>query len=378
MKRYIYALCVVLQSMLLYTSCLSSDSSSDITVYDDMAIKSFSLTTVNRYIHTTSKSGGDSIYKKTLTTKPTFTIDQTLHRIYNTDSLPKDCDLQHVLVSIAGTTYSGSIYIKSAISDTLTAYSSSDSIDFSQTREIRVYNNTLQTYRAYEVTLNQHQVETDKILWEKAPSETFPAEDVTEPLKQYAADAGLGDFIGAGRQEAYAFNKDRTQIMVSKDYGVTWEADTMDGDPSLLPTGEFSFVSYPFASNEDTDYQLLIGSLAEGEEYCSVWRKVAEFAEDSEACKWVNIPVEGYNRYYLPNVSGYSLVYFHGLVLAISPSDIRYSRDGGITWQNSDNYVLPTGDDGAAHHFQAVTDDEDVLWLKDLDTEDVWRGILVE
>ena len=38
MKRYIYVLCVVLSSMLLYTSCLGSNDSTEITVYDDMAI----------------------------------------------------------------------------------------------------------------------------------------------------------------------------------------------------------------------------------------------------------------------------------------------------------------------------------------------------
>ncbi len=379
MKRYIHVLCALLMSTLLYTSCLSSDSDDDdLTVYDDMAIKAFSLTTVNRYIHTTSKSGGDSIYKKALVTKPSFTIDQTQYKIYNTDSLPKDCDLKHVLVSITGTTYSGAIYIKNVDSDTIQIYSSSDSIDFSQTREIRVFNNNYEKYRTYEVKINQHQVETNTILWEKMAAGTFPENEAEEHLKQAAAEAGLGDFIGTGTKEAYAFSKDRQQIMVSNDDGATWTPDSIDGDLSLLPTGDFAFASYPLVTNEDTDYQLLVGNLEGGDKYCIVWRKVAEYAEGSMPSKWVVIPTEDYNNYYLPATTGYNLVYFHGRVLAISADGIRYSRDGGITWQTSDGYALPSSDLGGFSHIKAATDAEGTLWFKDLDTEEVWRGVLVE
>lgn len=379
MKRYISALCVLLSGMLLYTSCLKSDNDSyDVTVYDDMAITGFSLSTVNRYIHTTSKSGSDSIYKKTLTSTslPTFTIDQTLNKIYNTDSLPKDCDLKHVLATISSSTYSGDIVLKTIVGDTLYTYSSSDSIDFTQSREIRVYNNSLQKYRSYEVAINQHKVETNKILWEQMSTQDYPADETTGKWEKIVADAGLGTFIGTGTKEAYAFNADRTKIMVSKDEGVTWVPDSIDGGGLLLPTGNIAFVSYPFASNDDTDYQLLVGNFSEGETYCSVWRKVAEYAAGSQPCKWVNIPVEGYNPYALPASSDYCLVYFHGQVLAISPSDIRYCLDGGITWRTSDKFALPA--DTNFSDVEATTDAEGALWLRDNDTNTVWRGILVE
>ena len=375
MKRYIYVLCVVLSSMLLYTSCLGSNDSTEITVYDDMAITGFSLATVNRYLHTTTKSGKDSIYKKVMTVRPTFTIDQTQYKIYNTDSLPKDCDLKHVLVSISSSTYSGAIFIKSVVGDTLYTYNSTDSIDFSHVREIRVFNNTLQKYRSYEVKVNQHQVETNKILWEEASSEDYPVSDSRQEWEKKAADAGLGDFIGTGRQEAYAFSKDRTKIMVSKDEGTTWTPDSIDGDLSLLPKGTFAFVSYPFAPNENTDYQILAGEPEDGEIACWVWRKIAEYSEGSMVSKWVNIPLEPYNRFFLPVSQNFSLVHFHGYVLAIDPTGIHYSRDGGITWLTSDNFKLPEDD---AFNVEAVTDADGVLWFKDLDTDEVWRGVLIE
>lgn len=377
MKRYFFVLCITLSSVLLYTSCLGSDNY-EANTYDDMAITGFSLSTVNRYIHTTSKSGGDSVYKKVLKPTPTFTIDQSQYKIYNTDSLPKDCDLKHVLATISGSTYSGNIYLKSIASDTLFLYSSSDSIDFSQTREIRVYNNTLEKFRTYEVTLNQHLVETGTILWEKMPAESYPVDTEKERWEQIvAANTNLKSFIGAGTKEAYAFSQDG-RIMVTKDEGATWAPDSLDDDMSLLPRQSIAFVSCPFAPNEETDYQLLAGIIEEGEVISVVWRKIAEYSEGSQACKWVYLPYKSYNKYYLPATPNLSLVYFHGYVLAIGTDTIRYSQDGGITWHTSDQFTLPHGSEDLYFNTEAVTDSEGALWFKINETNEVWRGILVE
>ena len=377
MKRYIYALCIALSSVFLYASCLRSDSS-EVTVYDDVAIAEFTLAKVNRYIHTTSKSGKDSVYKKEMTEFPTFTIDQIQFKIYNTDSLPNDCDLKHVLASISTSTYSGGVYFKSLDSDTLWVYSSTDSIDFSQPRQVRVFNNTYEKFRTYEVKINQHQVETDKILWEKKSADDYP-DDVNARWKEIvAANESLGQFIGASEHEGYAFSEDGNQIMISKDEGATWEPDNIDGDVSLLPREDIAFVSYPFAPNEDTDYQLMAGVVEEGEIACSIWRKVAEHAEGSQASKWVQLPLEEYNRYYLPAMVGFSLVRFHSYVLAIDSNAIYCSLDGGITWRTSDMFTLPGNGETYFYHVEAMTDEEGALWFKDLDTNNVWRGVLVE
>ena len=364
----------MLMSVVCFTSCLNTDET-ETTVYDDMAISGFSLATVNRYIHTTSKSGTDSVYKSTLTTKPTFTIDQKQFKIYNTDSLPNDCDLKHVLATITSSTYSGSIYIKSLVSDTLWVYSSSDSIDLSQPRELRVYNNTYEKYRAYELTVNKHQVETEKILWEQMSADAYPTDTDKKMWEQRVADAGLKSFIGAGTKEAYAFNQEG-RIMVTTDEGATWTPDNVDDDDlPFLPKQEIAFVSYPFTPNEDTDYQMMTGIIEEGEVISVVWRKIAEYAEGSQPSKWVMVPFEVYNRYYLPAMNDFNLVWFNGSVLAIDSNWIRSSRDGGITWKTSDILQLPSDN---LFSVEAYTDDEGALWIKDKTTDNVWRGIYVE
>ena len=113
MKRYIYTLCIIATTALGLTSCLKDSDKTDTTVYDETAITGFSLATVNRYIHTTKSNGNDTIYKSALVVKDyPFSIDHYQRKIYNTDSLPADCDLKHVLVTVTTSTYTGTVLIK--------------------------------------------------------------------------------------------------------------------------------------------------------------------------------------------------------------------------------------------------------------------------
>lgn len=373
MNKHISALFAMMMGALLMISCLNSDSDSDINYYNDTAITAFSLTTVNRYIHTTSKSGKDSIYKKTLSNPVTFFIDQYNRKIYNADSLLADCDLSHVLASIS-TKNSGVVTIKSLISDTLFTYSSSDSLDFSKTREIRIYANSGSSYRSYQVSVNKHQVETGKLLWEQMSADSYPVDTKKAQWEQIVANAGLARFIGAGTKEAYAYDQEG-RLMVTMDEGATWQPDSLGDDASLLPKESYAFVSCPFSSNDQTDYQMLAGVIAEGEVNSVVWRKVAEYAEGSQPSKWVMIPFEEFNRYSLPAMGDFSLVYFQNSILAIDSNWIRRSRDGGITWKTSEAMLLPSDN---LIRVEACTDNDGALWLKDKDTNNVWRGVLVE
>ena len=373
MNKHISALFALIMGALLMTSCLNSDDS-EVTYYNDTAITAFSLTTVNRYIHTTSKSGKDSVYKKTLSDPITFCIDHYNKTIYNIDSLYADCDLSHVITSIS-TKNSGIVVLKGIDNDTLYTYSSSDSLDFSKTREIRVYANDGSNYRAYQVTVNKHQVETEKLLWEQMPAGSYPVDEKKAQWEQIVANnKSLTRFIGAGTKEAYAYDQEG-RLCVTKDGGETWAVDSLDESTALLPKESVAFVSCPFAANDQTDYQLLAGVIEEGEIVCSVWRKVAEYAEGSQPSKWAHIPYEVYNRYQLPAMIDFSLVWFHGRILAIDSNWIRSSIDGGITWKTSDALTLPASN---LTGVEACTDDEGALWLKDKNTDNVWRGVLVE
>ena len=363
----------MLASMVLYTSCLGSDSADSNDYYHSTAIQTFSLATVNRYVHTTSKSGGDSIYKKALSNPVVFTIDQYQRKIYNTDSLPADCDLNHILATIT-CLKSGVIVLKSMTSDTLTVYSSTDSIDFSKPREIRVYANDNSNYRAYEVTINKHQVASNTMVWQKMSAADLPTDATKAWWEEKVAAAGLKQFIGSGRAEAYAFSNDG-ELMVSKDKGETWTTDALDDDRALLPTENYAFVSYPFVANDSTDYQLFVGT-NDQKDYCVVWRKICEFASKSLPSKWSFMPTESFNQYKLPKMENLNLLYYKGQVLAIgNDGKIYISRDQGITWKTTSAYTLPSN---IGTYNLSATISDGFIWLVGIDTGEVWRGQMID
>ncbi len=375
MKRYIHALCAALTCVVLYTSCMNSDDNSSAVVYDDMAITGFRLTSINRLVHSTTKAGKDTVIKKTLANPVPFTINQETYEIYNVDSLPYGCDTKRVLATISSKN-NGQIMIKSFVGDTLSFYRSTDSIDFSKPRVLEVYTSDLKAYRSYTVEVNVRQYDNSTMQWERVTLDELPDYgDDADEWEDIMAKEELRKFIGEGTVEAYAFDYDN-KIMVSKDDGATWVPDSVDGDASLLPTQSSAFVSIPFGVNDSTDYQLMVGSCEKEKTESVVWRKIAEFGYDYDPCKWVQIPSDPRNDYYLPKLEHISLLYYNGLILAIgSDKKIYQSRDKGITWKTSKAYTLPEGFD--SKDFIAFSDFE-YIWIYARDTGEAWRGIKIE
>ena len=361
-----------------FLSCIGSDK--EVDLYDEACISSVSITAMNKLEHTLGEDWQDATYKVKVTSFPTLTIDQKNYKIYNTDSLPFESVMDRILLSIEKTAYSGAIVIRSIDGEDMwKVYSSTDSIDFSKPREFRVLNTDGSKYRSYQVNLVAHQVPTNKIRWKEMPKESYPAaKKGSVDWEKAVKDAGLAKFIGEGIFEAYAFRADG-QIMVSTDNGITWKEDQMDEDKSLAPFQEFRFLSIPFAVDADADYQLLIGKSGTEEDRVTdamtVWRKIAEYDDSHRPSKWVLMPLEEYNKYYLPLNEKYSLLCFNNEILAVSNKGTRVTRDGGLTWKMAKRYELPYDD---LEEIVATTDDEDYIWIKELESGSVWRGTYVK
>lgn len=168
MKNKIAAFVVLFSSVFVLASCLKNDSD-EIVYYDDTAITSFNVGTLNRYIHTKSSTGEDSVYKTTLDcSKYKFYIDQYKKVIYNADSLPLGIDVSKVLVS-ATSKNAGLIAVnlktKDGTADSLVYVTSTDSIDFTNPLEFRVFNTMGSAYRSYMVHVNVHQEVADSFHW---------------------------------------------------------------------------------------------------------------------------------------------------------------------------------------------------------------------
>lgn len=376
MKRYLYTLCVILVGSSCLLSCFS-DKENNVVIYNETAITNMQLTAVNRKVHTTTSQGKDTTYVRKLTTFPKFTIDHANGKIFNTDSLPSDCDLSRVLIALSASSRTGTLFIKALENDDLAFYSSADSIDFTSPREIRAYNTDGKLYKSYQVTLNKHQAATGKLIWEERPLSEFPTKQAEEmeEWEEIVKESGLETFIGATRKEAYAYSHDN-KLMVTRDNGETWEEDYVNSDPSLLPLDNFNFVYYPTKADSEDDYVLMVGYLDDGIT-TSIWRKIVEDSKFGVIGDWIHMPVESYNQYLLPSVPQ-AMVYFNNAVLAFCTFfGIYESRDGGITWKEyPEFYTIPNKDEDLMN-FEVTTDDG-YLWFKDKDEEKVWRGHILE
>lgn len=305
MKRYFWSLVILTALVFSLTSCFGDDD--DTVVYDDAGLASFSISgTVKMYFTVKNAEGRDSTYKKYLSTanRYAFYIDQRQRLIYNPDSLPYNCDLSKVLVSVSAHN-GGVIAFKSMTSDSLYTYNSSDSIDFTQPRYIYVYSNSGRGYRAYKVTMNKHQEQGDVFNWHQL--------GVATPLMSLQSMRGVA--VGT---RIYVFGSDgqTTQVLT-----------TADGQSWAQLTTNHSFT--------DTAWQ---GVVAKGDKLfvCdedSIW-------SSTDGAQWTAV-----SKVSLARLVGAS---DKRLYAYASDGQMMMSVDDGVTWVssplNGDASLLPTQD----------------------------------
>ena len=350
MKRIFQVLCGLLMTGMLLTSCLNSDDSTT-TYYDDMAIMSFSLGTINRYSHTTTAAGKDSVYKTTYAGSVyKMNIDQLNHKIYNTDSLPIGTDAKHVLCTVT-TRNNAVVYVKSLTSDTLTYFrSGQDSVDFTQPRLFRVFASDGSGSRDYLVTLNLRTQNAGRLLWTQMPNETKLPESWMNGWE-------------------FSLSDDHDAIASSNDHWATVINETLDTAPSLLPSANYSFACWEISKG--LSYALLVGDSDGQEKAAVVWRKIID---PDKPTQWVYMPIDDTNRFYLPKGSRYWLLPFtDGSVFAISEAGTIYkSRDYGITWNTDSSQKLPV-----TTVAEAASAAGGILWLRGIDGT-VWYSTMTD
>lgn len=155
MKRKFFAFIALITATLSLSSCLSSDETT-VEYTHDTAITAFSLGSLDRY--TKTKAGKDTLLKANVTGSDyKFYIDQAQRLIYNVDSLPCGVRDTAILATISSKNSSPILLMDINKTDSVAAYySSSDSINFSKPRFIRVYSSDYSAYAEYKVTVNVH------------------------------------------------------------------------------------------------------------------------------------------------------------------------------------------------------------------------------
>ena len=220
MKRKFFAFIALITATFSLSSCLSSDDTTVEYTYDT-AITSFSLGNLDRYAKTAA--GKDTLLKSNVTgSSYKFYIDQTTRQIYNADSLPAGTRTAAVLATITSKNSSPVILMHAKQTENLdsaTYYSSTDSINFSEPRLIRVYSSDYSAYAQYTVTVYVHKELPYEFKWHELAQDNSQLAAFSD-LKAVAC----GDYI-------YVFGKtdEGTKVLKSAiNNGSAWSSITMN------------------------------------------------------------------------------------------------------------------------------------------------------
>lgn len=306
MKRKFFAFIALITATLSLSSCLSSDETT-VEYTHDTAITAFSLGSLDRY--TKTKAGKDTLLKANVTGSDyKFYIDQAQRLIYNVDSLPCGVRDTAILATISSKNSSPILLMDINKTDSVAAYySSSDSINFSKPRFIRVYSSDYSAYAQYKVTVNIHK---------ELPYE-FKWHELAQNNSQLAAFSDL-KAVACG-DDIYVFGKTADGIKVLKSAindGNAWSSITMN----------VSLSSDAYQSAVALDGKLYIAD--GGKVYASAdaerWALVSENADVKQL-----IGASSKNLYAYNTAAGISV-----------------SKDKGVSWEqeklDTDKAYLPT------------------------------------
>ena len=307
MKRKFFAFIALITATLSLSSCLSSDETT-VEYTHDTAITAFSLGSLDRY--TKTKAGKDTLLKANVKGSDyKFYIDQAQRLIYNVDSLPCGVRDTAILATISSKNNSPILLMDINKTDSVAAYySSSDSINFSKPRFIRVYSSDYSAYAQYQVTVNVHK---------ELPYE-FKWHELAQNNSQLAAFSDL-KAVACG-DDIYVFGKtaEGTQVLKSAiNDGSAWSSIMMNVNLSR------------------DAYQSAVA--LEGKLYISDGGKVYASAD---AATWALVSSENADVKQLIGASSKNLYAYN------TAAGISVSKDKGVSWKaeklDTDKAYLPT------------------------------------
>lgn len=444
MIKKLLSLVTIASFIVTLTSCLGDGDDSGTVYYDDTAITAFSLGTLNIKKHTTASDGvTDSTYKSTYSASSyKFYIDQQKQLVYNPDSLPYGTDAAHVLCSFS-TKNSGSIVLNlkdAQGADSLAAYVSTDSLDFSEPIRVRVYNMSGTAYRQYTVSVNVHRQTGNEMTWTNTSYSALGlvgnrrmadnngqlylfgeqggqtvgyrlADDSWQQLTSsvaLAADAyhsliakdgylyvlSNGSVLRSADGQAWsemAQGTALTQLLGASDaalYALTADGIASSKDNGATWTADTldddatnlpsTNVSFVCIPSKTNDLtnDLIVVGTRDG--ITRVWRKVEESADNAQTQPWAFYPDDEYNKKQLPALANLQVVGYDNGLLALGGdfSAFYYSPDEGLTWTADDSYTLPATFGRTATPFAMTVDSSNVIYISKAAAAETWSARL--
>lgn len=444
MTKKLLSLVTIASFIVTLTSCLGDGNDSGTVYYDDTAISAFSLGTLNIEKHTTASDGvTDSTYKSTYSASSyKFYIDQQRQLIYNPDSLPYGTDAKHVVCSFS-TKNSGTVVLNlkdAQGADSLAAYASTDSLDFSEPIRVRVYNMSGTAYRQYTVSVNIHRQTGYEMTWASTSYSALGlvgnrrmaynngqlylfgeqggqtvgyklTGDSWQQLSssmQLAADA----YRSLIAKDGYLYVLSNGSVLRSAD-GQTW-SQTAQGTTLTQLLGASDAALYALsadgiASSKDNGATWTADALDDAaanlpstnvnlvcipsktneltndlvvvgtrDGVTRVWRKVEENADNAQAQPWAFYPDDEYNKKQLPALDNLQVVGYDNGLLALGGdfSTFYYSPDEGLTWTADNSYKLPTTFGRTATPFAMTVDASNFIYISTAASTDTWSARL--
>ena len=442
MKRKFFAFIALITATLSLSSCLSSDETT-VEYTHDTAITAFSLGSLDRY--TKTKAGKDTLLKANVTGSDyKFYIDQAQRLIYNVDSLPCGVRDTAILATISSKNSSPILLMDINKTDSVAAYySSSDSINFSKPRFIRVYSSDYSAYAQYKVTVNVHKELPYEFKWHELAQNNSQlaafsdlkavacgdyiyvfgkTADGTKVLKSaindgsawssitmneslssdayqsavaldgklYIADAGkvyasadaatwtkvsenadIKQLIGASSKNLYAYTA--TGISVSKDKGVSWEAEKLDTDADYLPKQNISMNVAGVLSAKDVENVMLMGTRDKAlkDTVATTWLRTVDYA--NEDGQWNYLEIENNKSGKMPWLDQVLTCAADTGFVALGSNGKWYkSQNAGLTWKQDKMVVLPAKFATEEGRFAFCRDKQHYYWI--IRNGYVWRG----
>jgi hypothetical protein len=198
----------------------------------------------------------------------------------------------------------------------------------------------------------------------------------------------INALIGASSVKLYALSSSN-QLVSSTDEGVTWTAETLSDDASLLPTQDLSLWSLASITNASTNHLAIIGNRNDAaypsDATAMVWGKVEENATGSENQPWAYYNISSDSKYPAPRLSGLQTTCYDSAILAIGGDGlgsstkkaldaIYRSSDGGVTFQKDSVISFPSAMRSSTEAFAITTDANKYLWFFSGGTGQVFRG----
>lgn len=432
-KISIFALSFVTVCMM--SSCLGDKDDTEIVTYDDAAITGLTLGTLK--CHTKTSSGKDTIV--TLTgSSYVLHIDQYAGTITNApDSLPIGTNLKKIVFESVSAlnNSSNNVFWKGLTSDSKIFFSKTDSLDFSQPRELYVSSSSGQFSKKYKVDIVAHKEYADSMTWsklyidndiknytsvkagicknnlvvlgktasgtelrtlvdgslKKMRSFSANATMTTDGNTIYVTDGGViysssdaknwntvsadvKSVLGVCGKEMFALSN-ANKLMMSLNNGVSWKNDDIDDDAKYIPSSDINFVSSVTESNADVKRAFVIGNSSANSKKAEVWSKIVEDNTEKDL-SWMYQKFNESNNYYLPRLRNLSVAAYDGNLFAIGGecNKLYYSEDCGICWKENNIFKLPK--DFSATTASIAVDDDYFIWIVCTGSGQVWKGRL--